>query len=141
MIRVSVRLRLAHTHRSRTGRARQLCPGSSDVNLFSYRKGIVDLNAEVAHRALDFRVAQQDLDGAQIACSPVDERRLSAAQRVRAKQEWVETDAGDPLADQARVLARRHTLTLTASADKQMLADLLACEPDIVVNRLTGQLG
>jgi hypothetical protein len=30
---------------------------------------------------------------------------------------------------------------VTASADKQVLAGLLACEPDVVVNRLTGQLG
>jgi hypothetical protein len=54
----------AHFHRSEAGRARQLCPGTSDVNLFSYRKGIVDLDAEVTHGALDFRVAEQDLDGA-----------------------------------------------------------------------------
>ena len=28
------------------GRARPLCPGISDINLFRYRKGVIDFNAE-----------------------------------------------------------------------------------------------
>ena len=36
-----------------------LCPGISDVDLFSYREGIVDLNAEVSDGAFDFGVAKQ----------------------------------------------------------------------------------
>jgi hypothetical protein len=34
-------------------------PGTSDVNLFRYRERVVDLDAEVADRALNFRMAQQ----------------------------------------------------------------------------------
>jgi hypothetical protein len=33
--------------------------------LFSYCKGIIDLDAKVTHGALDFRVAEQDPDGPQ----------------------------------------------------------------------------
>jgi len=34
-------------------------PGGSDVNLFRYRKSIVNLDAQVTHGAFDFRVAEQ----------------------------------------------------------------------------------
>jgi hypothetical protein len=36
-----------------TGRARQLCPGTSDVDFLRDLKRVVDLNAEVAYGALD----------------------------------------------------------------------------------------
>ena len=64
------------------GRACPLCPGISDVNLFSYRKRVIDLNAEISDRALDFGVAQQDLDGPEIAGAFVYQRRLGPAQRM-----------------------------------------------------------
>jgi hypothetical protein len=41
----------------------RLCPGSSDVNLFCYRKGIADLDAEVSDGAFDLCVAEQKLHG------------------------------------------------------------------------------
>ena len=37
----------------------RLCPGSSDVNLLRYGEGIIDLNAEIAHCALNLLVPQQ----------------------------------------------------------------------------------
>ena len=60
---------------SRGGRACPLCLLNSGVNLFRYSERIVDLDAEVADRALDARI---------------------------------ETDAFDPLGDEARVLAHCH---------------------------------
>jgi hypothetical protein len=39
------------------GRACPLCPGISDVNLFRYRKRIIDFDAEVSDGAFDFGVA------------------------------------------------------------------------------------
>jgi hypothetical protein len=42
-----------------TGRARQLCPGNSDVDPLCNVKGIVDLDTELAHGALDAPVAEQ----------------------------------------------------------------------------------
>ena len=44
------------------GRARQLCPGTSDVDFLCNLKGVIDLNAQVSHRALDLRVAEQQLN-------------------------------------------------------------------------------
>jgi hypothetical protein len=43
------------------GKACPLCPGISDVNLFSYRKRVIDLNTEVSDSAFDFGVPQQEL--------------------------------------------------------------------------------
>ena len=50
---------LAHLHTSGSGKARQLCAGSSGVNFLRDLDGVVNLNAEVADRALDLRMSQQ----------------------------------------------------------------------------------
>jgi hypothetical protein len=58
---------VARLCRKKTGRARLLCPGISGINLLGDGESVVDLDAEVAHRALDLGVPQQELDGPQIA--------------------------------------------------------------------------
>ena len=63
---------MAQIHRSVLGRACPLCPGISDVNLFRYRKCVIDLNAEVSDGAFDFCVAEQELHGPQFAGPTVD---------------------------------------------------------------------
>src|SRR4029077_5267130 len=45
----------------RTGRARLLCPGISDVDLFRYREGIIPVNAKISDGAFDLGVAEQEL--------------------------------------------------------------------------------
>jgi hypothetical protein len=45
------------------GRASPLCPGRSDINLFRYRERVIYLDPEIAHRALDLCVTEQELDG------------------------------------------------------------------------------
>jgi hypothetical protein len=92
---------MAHV-RLRTGRAGRLCPGNSDVNLFSYREGIVDFDA--SDSALDLGVAEQPLYGAQVPRSFVDQGCLRTSQRVDAEHQWIEADAGDPLGNEPRVL-------------------------------------
>ena len=62
------------------GRVRQLCPGRSDVDLFSYGQSIVDFDAQVSDRALNLRMTEEQLHGAQIARSFVDQRGLGPAQ-------------------------------------------------------------
>ena len=71
---------LAHRCLRVLGRACPLCPGISDVDLFSYREGILDLDAEVSDGAFDFGVAKQELHGAQVAGSTIDQRRLCSPQ-------------------------------------------------------------
>ena len=50
---------LAHVRWSEPGRARQLCPGISDVDFLRDLDRVVDLDAEVANRALDLGVAKR----------------------------------------------------------------------------------
>jgi hypothetical protein len=38
----------------KVGRACPLCPGISDINLFRYCQGVIDLDAEIPDRAFDF---------------------------------------------------------------------------------------
>ena len=56
-----------------SGRACLLCPGSSDVNLFRNGEGIIDLDTEVPDSAFDLGVTKQELHGAQIAGTSVDQ--------------------------------------------------------------------
>jgi hypothetical protein len=63
-----------------------LCPGISDVNLFRYCQGVIDLDAEIPDRAFDLGMPEQELDGPQIARPPVDQGGFCAAQRVRPEQ-------------------------------------------------------
>jgi hypothetical protein len=62
------------------GRALLLCPVPSNVDLLRYGEGIVHINAEIPHSALDLSVTKQKLDGAQIAGAPIDQRRLRSPQ-------------------------------------------------------------
>jgi hypothetical protein len=61
---------------SGSGEARQLRPGTSDLDLLGNLNGIVDFDAKISNRALDLRVAQQELDGTPVAGSSVDQRAL-----------------------------------------------------------------
>jgi hypothetical protein len=42
----------------RTGRARPLCPGISDVNLFRYCEGVIYLDAEISHGAFNLGMSE-----------------------------------------------------------------------------------
>jgi hypothetical protein len=52
--------RVAPHRRLRRGDASRLCPFSQDVDLFGYGESVVDLNAEIAHCALN-SIADQHL--------------------------------------------------------------------------------
>jgi hypothetical protein len=58
---------LAHLNTKWIGQSRPLRPGNSDVHLFRYGEGIINLNAKVTDRALDLPVSEQELHRAQIA--------------------------------------------------------------------------
>jgi hypothetical protein len=113
-----------------------LCPGISDVYLFRYRERVVDLDAEVPDRALDLRVTEQELDGPQVASAPIYQAHLGASKRVGAVDARIEADACDPLRYEPSVLACRHALIDRAAACEQKIARLLACGPEIVIDRL-----
>ena len=59
----TVHPRMARPAHIVTGRASLLCPAPSDINLFRYGKGIIDLDAEVPDGAFDLGMAEQQLHG------------------------------------------------------------------------------
>jgi hypothetical protein len=50
------------------------------VDLPRYSESVVDLNAEIAHGALDLRMAKQELNGTHVAGSPINQRRLGSVE-------------------------------------------------------------
>jgi hypothetical protein len=55
-------------------------PHLSDVDLFRYSKRIIDLNPEIMGRALDFSMAQQELNCSKISCFLIDQSCLGSAE-------------------------------------------------------------
>src|SRR5262245_35423688 len=86
------------------GRARQLGPGISDLDLLRDLKRIVDLHAEVPNGAFDLRVAKPQLNGSQIAGSPIDQGCLCPPHGMRGVLERVEANVTDPLRYEPGVL-------------------------------------
>ena len=62
------------------GRACPLRPSITDINLFGYCQGIIDLNAEIPDRAFDLGMPEQELDSPQVACPPIDLGSFCTAQ-------------------------------------------------------------
>jgi hypothetical protein len=60
-------------------------PLSSDVDLFRYCEGIVDLDAEISNGAFDPPMAKKKLDGPKVARPSVDQGRFGSPQGVGAK--------------------------------------------------------
>ncbi len=40
-----------------------LWPARSDVDLLGYRRSIIDIDAQISHRALNLRLAKKELNG------------------------------------------------------------------------------
>lgn len=88
--------------RNRTrGGAFPLHPQLSDLDLFGDRQGVVNFNTEIPDRALDLRVAEQQLDSAQVACLAIYERRLCSAQRMRPEERRIAAEELSALAPNA----------------------------------------
>ena len=49
---------MAQTGGWRSGRVCPLCPGISDINLFRYCQGVIDLDAQIPDRAFDFGMTE-----------------------------------------------------------------------------------
>jgi hypothetical protein len=91
-------------------------PRCSDVDLLGDRERVIDLDAKVSDRALHLGVAKEQLNRPEVSGSPIDQGRLGSTQRMSAEQRRVETDAGDPLRQQAGILAGGEAMTLAATA-------------------------
>jgi hypothetical protein len=54
-------------------------PAGLHLSLLSDLQGVVDLNSEVSDGALEFAMAEEELDGPEIPRPSVDQRRFGAA--------------------------------------------------------------
>jgi hypothetical protein len=88
----------------------------SDIGLLRDFDGVVDLDAEVAHRAFDLRVTEQELHGSKVTRPPVDQHGFGTSQRMRAELRRMETDAGDPFQHEPSVLTRGESAIRIAPA-------------------------
>ncbi len=57
---------------------------SLHFRLLGHLQGVVHFDPQIPNRALQFGVTQQELDGPEVLRAPVDQRRLGAAESVRA---------------------------------------------------------
>ncbi len=75
--------------------------GANRSNLGVLGKGecVFHIDSEIADRALDLAMAEQDLDGTQITGCPVDDRCLRSAERVRTIFTSHQTDPCHPFID------------------------------------------
>src|SRR5205085_2220662 len=104
------------------GRACPLCPGISDINLFSDCQGIIYFDAQVSDRAFDLGMSKQKLNGPEVSGPPVDQGGFCASQRMGAKQPRVQSGTPDPPRNKASILAGRHIGLGTTTTPEQELA-------------------
>jgi hypothetical protein len=71
-------------------------PHFSDVDLLGYGERVINLDSEIADRALDLRVAYQKLNRSKIPCFLIDQRSLGPAERMCAIEAWIKVDYCKP---------------------------------------------
>ena len=92
---------------------------SSAHDMLGHLQGIIHVYPEVADRALNFPMAQQQLHRTEVLRLAIDQRRLRAAQGVRAVLRGIGAGQGDPVFDQTRILAGRQVRRTGLAARKQ----------------------
>ncbi len=85
---------------------------------------IIDLDAKVPHRALQFGVAEQELDRPDVLRAPVNQGRLCPAHRVGPVDLGFQPDRGHPGIHNAGVLPRRQMRRLMYPTREQVLVGL-----------------
>src|SRR5258708_25148590 len=81
---------------------------------------------------------EQELDGPEIACAPIDQGGFCASQRMRPKQPRVQADASDPLRYEARILAGRHACGHAATPPEKKIPGPLVCGLQIITDGPAG---
>jgi hypothetical protein len=108
-------------------------PGISDIDLLGNGKCIINFDAEVAHCAFNFGMAQEQLDSSEITCPAIYQRRFGSAQGMSAENTAIQSDSGDPLRYQSRILTGRYAAFGVATTGEQEIARSLASEPEVII--------
>jgi hypothetical protein len=110
------------------------------LRAFSQRKRILNIDAEVANRALDLRMAEQDLHGAEVSRLLVDDRRLGSAERMGAVVLRAQSDPGDPFVDEPRVLPRANMIGMINPAREGKVVESASSTFEPCEQTATGRL-
>jgi hypothetical protein len=84
---------------------------------------VLNVHAEIARRALDLSVTQQQLHRPQVAGGLVDDRGLGPTERVRAIIFAPQSDRSHPLVDQPGILPRADVRRSVGSAREGVVVD------------------
>src|SRR5271154_4713353 len=93
---------------------------SSQLDLLGNAERVVDLDPEVANRAFELRMPEQQLDRSQITRLLVDLGRLRSPHRMGAVGGAVEPGALDPGMDDPRILPGRDVRLCPKAARKEV---------------------
>src|ERR1700683_1011596 len=115
-------------------------PAVLHLRLLRHFESVVDLDPEVADRAFQLCVPEQQLNGPKILGAMVDQRRLGAPQRVRPLVSAVEAELLDPRIHNSGVLASRQVSRSANAARKQPGLSGQPGRPDPGGDRVTGRL-
>ena len=107
------------------GGACLLRPGISDVNLLRYRQGIIYFDAQISDGASNLCMPEQQLDSPEISRAPINQGSFGSSQRMRPKWPWIESDATNPLGNEARILTSCYAVFGAATACEQELPGFL----------------
>ncbi|TCK36755.1 hypothetical protein B0G84_5769 [Paraburkholderia sp. BL8N3] len=80
----------------------------SDLSLLGHFKRVVYLYPEVSHCTFKLRMAQEQLNRAQILGASIDQRCLGATHRVSPVRRVIQTNRCNPTMNDASILACRH---------------------------------
>lgn len=97
-------------------------PRWSYISLLRHLEGVVNLDAEVTHRALELAVAEEQLHRPQILGAAVDQRRLCSAHRMRPVSRIIQSDRASPTMDYPGILPRRDMRRTVDPAGKKIVA-------------------
>ena len=92
-----------------------------DLRFLCERQGVFDVDTEVADRALDLGMPEQDLYGAQVARLLVDYRGLGSAERVRDVVLTPKAGSVDSFLHEPSILARADVLSVVDPAREHMV--------------------
>ncbi len=110
-------------------------------------QGVLYLDAKVANRALELRVAQQELHSAQVFGPPINQRRLRAAYGMGYVSGRIKTDFLDPGVDNPSILSgaqmrrRMNTAWMRKSSGARpdsLIQSANAVRVDSVISNCTG---
>ena len=94
---------------------------SSALDMLGHLQGVIHVYPEVANRALNFPMTQQQLHRAEVLRLAIDQRRLRAAQGVRAVLRGIGSGQGNPAFDHTGILAGRQVRGTGLAAGKQKI--------------------